>query len=61
MSKSKQYKIDIQDLYSAILALQMIVVDKGICTEDELQKTIVLANIAIEEAIGNTPKNEEDF
>lgn len=59
MEQSKEYKIDIQDLYSSILALQMIMVDKGICTEDELQETILLANTAIDEAIGNAPKNDE--
>jgi len=61
MSTGKEYKIDIQDLYAGILALHLIVVEKGICTEEELQKAIVLANTAIEEAIGNTPKNDEAF
>lgn len=59
MEQNKEYKIDIQDLYASILALQMLVVDKGICTEHELQKAILLANTAIDEAIGNTPKNDE--
>lgn len=59
MEQNKEYKIDIQDLYASILALQMLVVDKCICTEDELQKAILLANTAIDEAIGNTQKNDE--